>query len=397
MAGYRCEKFTIARIEMGLRPKTLVISNIAWDFVWQRHQTLASLFAQDDDVVFIEVPGIRRVGWRDLGRLLARFRALREAEVRTAVPPGLKVVRPFLLPATNRCFGAINRRLIRRSIAREPQLAAGVDLILNYSPSRSARELIANVRHSRLIYDCTDDWLAVQGIPSFLPTDECALLAQADLTLVPSRALVERKRQHARRIERVPHGALVERFLSKPRIRTKNEPVTLLYYGHLHAQHFDFAAIDELARARPAWKVVLVGPTKTPHAFPANVRVVPQQPHEKLLAYVSAADALLLPYKLNDYTRAVLPAKIYECLATGRPIIAAPLPELVADFSDYLCLVEGQGLWSDAAERGIAVDTAEAQAARVELAQRNSWQSRYASIRELISRLDDNEASINSS
>ena len=49
----------------GSRPTTLVISNIAWDFVWQRHQTLASLFARDSEVVFLEVPGIRRVRLRD--------------------------------------------------------------------------------------------------------------------------------------------------------------------------------------------------------------------------------------------------------------------------------------------------------------------------------------------
>ena len=56
--------------------KTLVISNIAWDFVWQRHQTMAALFARDGEVVFCEVPGIRRVGLRDAARVFARLRAL---------------------------------------------------------------------------------------------------------------------------------------------------------------------------------------------------------------------------------------------------------------------------------------------------------------------------------
>ncbi|MES1166796.1 MAG: hypothetical protein ABUL68_02240, partial [Pseudomonadota bacterium] len=311
--------------------KTLVISNVAWDFVWQRHQTLASLFARDGEVMFCEIPGIRRVGVRDVTRVLARLRTLRRpAAGGEPRPTGLRVVRPWVLPATNGFFHALNRRLLARFLAHEPELAAGVDLILDYSAARSALELIGRVPHRRLLYDCTDDWLAVQGIPACLPGDERALLARADLTLVPSRALAERKRPHARRLERVPHGALVERVLVEPRPRRAGEPLTLLYYGHLLAQHLDFAALDALARARPAWRIVLVGPVKTAHAFPPNVELPGQQPHPRLREFIATADALLLPYALNDYTRAVMPAKTYECLATGRPIFAAPLPELVA-------------------------------------------------------------------
>jgi glycosyltransferase involved in cell wall biosynthesis len=369
--------------------KTLVISNIAWDFVWQRHQTLASLFARDGDVVWCEVPGIRRVGVRDVARVFARLRALKANETSgESRPANLRVVRPFVLPATNGFFHALNRRLLARFLAREPALAAGVDLILNYSPSRSALELIARVPHRRLVYDCTDDWLAVRGIPACLPGDERALLARADLTLVPSRALEERKQPHARRLVRVPHGALVERFLVEPRVRREGEPLTVLYYGHLLAQHLDFAALDTLARARPAWRVVLVGPVKTPHAFPPNVTLPGQQPHARLREFIVAADVLLLPYALNDYTRAVMPAKTYECLATGRPIVATPLPELVADFSAHVHFASRSDEWAPAIEQALAAHTPATRDAQIAVARANTWESRYVRIRELLGALD---------
>jgi glycosyltransferase involved in cell wall biosynthesis len=335
--------------------------------------------------VFCEVPGIRRVGLRDVGRVLARLRALKKKEpTGEPVSPGVRVVRPFVLPATNGFFHALNVRLVENFLRRERGAMGGVDLILNYSASRTALELIARVPHGRLVYDCTDDWLAVRGIPACLPGDERALLARADLTLVPSRALAERKAPHARKLERVPHGALVERFLVEPRGRRADEPVTVLYYGHLLAQHLDFAALDALARARPAWRVVLVGPVKTAHAFPANVMLAGQQPHARLREFVAAADALLLPYALNDYTRAVLPAKTYECLATGRPIVAAPLPELVADFSAMLRFAARPDEWAPAVEAALAAHTPAARAAQIALARGNTWESRYARIRELI-------------
>ena len=379
---------------MSPRPITLFISNVEWGFVWQRHQTLAAFFARDSEVVFCEVPGTRRLRWSDAARVGRRLWALgrRNPAEKLSSAAGVRMARPFLLPATNRLFCAINARLLARFVRRDAVLAGGVDLMVNYSPSRSALRLLERVPHRRLIYDCTDNWLAVRGIPAFLPEDERVLLARADLTLVPSRRLEELKRPHARRLVRVPHGALVERFLLEVRPREPNGPVTVLYYGHLHGQHLDFSLIDGLARARPAWRVVLVGPVKTPHAFPSNVRLAGQQPHEKLRESISEADVLLLPYVLNDYTRAVLPAKIYECLATGRPIVATPLPELTTDFAGHLRFAPDGPGFATAVEDALASDTNETRAARVALARANTWEQRYGQIRTLLAELDAAEA-----
>jgi glycosyltransferase involved in cell wall biosynthesis len=376
-----------------MRGRVLFISNIAWDFVWQRHQSLAYLFARDADVAFCEVPGIRRVGWRDIPRIFARLRRLREGG-RTItktdpVKPGIRLLRPFVLPATNALFCALNARLLDRFLAREATLRRGVDLVVNYSPAHTALQLLDRVPHRRLVYDCTDDWLAVQGIPEFLPDDESALLARADLTMVPSRRLEEFKRGRARRLARVPHGAFVERFLVDPLVHAPGDPLTLLYYGHLHAQHLDFTAIDTLARARPAWRVILVGPVKTPHAFPSNVVLPGQQPHEQLRDFVRSADLLLLPYAVNEYTRAVLPAKIYECLATGRPIVSSPLPDLKADFSAYLRFASRPTEWAESVELALRDDSPAARDSRIEIARENTWECRYGQICGLLAELSN--------
>ena len=372
--------------------RVLFISNIAWNFIWQRHQTMASLFASDADVVFCEVPGMRRVGWRDAPRILARLRQLlgagRTRQETEQVPKGIRIVRPFILPATNAVFCAINARLLDRFLAREATLLRGVDLVVNYSPARTALQLLDRVAHRRLVYDCTDNWLAMRGIPRRLQGDERAVLARADLTIVPSRRLEELKQPHARRIARVPHGALVERFLLDPAVRAPGTPLTLLYYGHVHAQHLDIAAIDTLARARPAWRIVLVGPVKTPHVFPQNVELRGQQPHERLRESVRSADLLLLPYVINEYTGAVLPAKIYEYLATGRPIVAAPLPELTGGFRAQLHFAASPAEWADAVERALNEDSPGARESRIEIARANTWASRYERIRVLLAELD---------
>jgi len=134
--------------------------------------------------------------------------------------------------------------------------------------------------------------------------------------------------------------------------------------------------------------VILVGPVKTPHAFPSNVELPGQQPHKKLREFVARADVLLLPYAHNEYTRAVMPAKTYECLATGRPIVATPLPELVENFAAHLRFASGPEAWAPAVEAALRAQTPESRAAQIELAQRNTWESRYGRVRELLAPRD---------
>ena len=372
------------------RRVTLFVANIEWKFIWQRHQTLAVLFAQDSDVVFCEIPGIRRVGWRDLPRLWARCRQLL-ASPRTAaaetLPPGVRVVRPWVLPATNKFFCALNAWLLVRFLRGEPELRQGVDLIVNYSPTRTARQLLDRVPHRRLVYDCTNDWLSVRGVPATLAEDERDLLARADLVLVSGEELRHRKAAGTRRIAVVPEGVLLERFegISAP---PPSQPATLLYYGHIHRQHLDLAALDELARLRPEWRLVLVGPVRTPHAFPPNVEMRGQLAHTALRAAIEPAHVLLLPYLLNDYTRCVFPAKTYECLATGRPVVATPLPALVEVAGDLLDFAQGGEALATAVEAALRRDTPGRAEARVALARANTWQARYEQIKRLLSEID---------
>lgn len=368
-----------------MRPTALFISNIRWDFVWQRHQTLASLFAQDYEVIFCEIPGVRRPRWRDGARLWQRLKGRREGGTRAEPPPrGVRVVKPPVFPAVYASLCRLNRGRLERWLATEPALRAGVDLIVNYSAARTARQLIERVPRRQLVYDCTDDWLAVEGVPPFLADDEAWLLEQADLTLVPSRTLLARKKPLARRCVQLPHGALIERFRLPARSRRASTELTLLYYGHIHRQHLDFVVLDRIARERPTWRLILVGPVKTPHRFPANVTLIGQVAHPTLRENIAQADVLLLPYVLNRYTEAVMPAKTYECLATGLPIVATPLPELEAALPDMLHYCRREEAWVPAIERAVRDDTPERQAQRTELAAANTWDSRYRATRTLL-------------
>ena len=100
-------------------------------------------------------------------------------------------------------------------------------------------------------------------------------------------------------------------------------------------------------------------------------------------------DVLLIPFRLMDLTHAVNPIKLYEYCATGKPIVATPLEEVVA--AGGVCYI-GEGNDSflsaidDALLEAARPDPLRA-AARLSLARASGWDARVAA---LVSLLDDN-------
>ncbi|MBX7245737.1 MAG: glycosyltransferase family 4 protein [Candidatus Sumerlaeaceae bacterium] len=53
-----------------------------------------------------------------------------------------------------------------------------------------------------------------------------------------------------------------------------------------------------------------------------NVRIIPYQPRDKVPGLLAASDALIVTYKKTPITRITVPSKIYEYMASERPIVA---------------------------------------------------------------------------
>ena len=91
------------------------------------------------------------------------------------------------------------------------------------------------------------------------------------------------------------------------------------------------SALDAL----PDVAFVFVGPIQEEADISAiaarpNAYFLGTRDHAELPAFVAAFDVCLIPYADNAYTRSVVPTKLYEYLAMGRPIVSSALPELRA-------------------------------------------------------------------
>jgi glycosyltransferase involved in cell wall biosynthesis len=58
------------------------------------------------------------------------------------------------------------------------------------------------------------------------------------------------------------------------------------------------------------------------------------QPYYKVPEYIAAADICLLPAYNNEVMRHIVPIKMYEYMACGKPVIATKLPGIMKEFSE---------------------------------------------------------------
>src|SRR5262249_51920239 len=111
-------------------------------------------------------------------------------------------------------------------------------------------------------------------------------------------------------------------------IRMISKPV-IGFFG-LIADWVDLKLIRFLAEARPSWNIVLIGKSTTDLSDVSNVpniHVLGQRPYAALPAYAKHFDVAILPFVVNDLTRAANPLKLREYMAAGLPVVATAIPE----------------------------------------------------------------------
>ncbi len=113
-----------------------------------------------------------------------------------------------------------------------------------------------------------------------------------------------------------------------------------------------------------------------PPPLPPSVRRLPPAPREKLVERLENFDVFLLPYPITPFMLGVVPAKIYECMAMGRPVISVPLPSLVA-LKEFVYVAETPEDWARVARNLPRTETPERREARIALAREHTHRREF--------------------
>ena len=368
------------------KPPVVMLAGIRWDFLWQRHQTLATRFARAGyPTVFVETTGLAnpRPSRATLRKVLSRLARSRKGGNGSRGEPGLTVYSPLVAPPTLEAFGRANRRLFLPRVLRDLEKAAGRSpIVVAYPPTRTTLDLVSGLAPRLVLYDCADDYEHFPGAPRDIRDTERELLRRADLVSCTSTYLLRKVR--SLRPDAFLSGPAADygRFAALQDPRPVEEVRTVCFFGHVSRERTDFAALRAVAGA--GFSVRLVGGLgRVERGFleMPGIDYRGEVSHAELPVALRGTDAFVLPYRINALTLGISPAKTYECLATGKPVVAAPLPAmeklaghvyLARRPKDYVNVLRNL----DETEEGVG--------ARIGLAQENSWDARFAEVEEAL-------------
>jgi glycosyltransferase involved in cell wall biosynthesis len=238
--------------------------------------------------------------------------------------------------------------------------------------------------HDVSCYHIVDEY-SFSDVETPLSDVERRLIERVDQVFIHSPALWEKKGRINPRTDYVTNGVDFAAFAAP-----SAEPADLAavphprigYIGRLKSQ-LDWELLHHIARERPAWSLVLVGPTGHMGEAAATARAVLDLPNVHHLgnkalrdipAYTRHMDVCVLCYARTDYTKYIFPLKLHEYLASGKPVVGSDIRSL-HEFANVVRIAHSPDEWVSAIEEALtpAMQTPERVAERQRVARAFDW------------------------
>jgi len=320
----------------------------------------------------------------------------------------LYVLTPLVVPLPASSWAKrLNRTLLVHQIRRAlRKVGVGAVQIWSFTPDISY--LLGRFHEEKVLYYCVDEHAAFSGYDRRqVARDEADLCRRANLVVTTSATLLEAKQRLNPNTILVPHGVDYDHFSKALSNHTPDPPdiagiprPRLGFFG-LIRDWLDLDLLAEVARRRPDWHIVMIGDSTmnlSPYRPLPNLHFLGRKPYEDLPAYCRAFDVGLIPFKLNELTRAANPIKLREYLAAGLPVVSTPLPEATSYGNlvrtaegpcDFMQAIEAElslllpcavRCAADAAQAPVAARDTLASEARSAAVKNETWPARLACI-----------------
>ena len=355
---------------------------IEWSFRFQRPQQLLRQFARQGHRVFYAANHFH-------GGTGAKLRPV-EPNVVELVLPGDPTINVYHQMPSSAHVDSMADALAR---LRHEQRLTDVVVVVQLPFWTDLAERLSNRLGWTIVYDCMDDHAGFHNNTDDVLEGEARLVGLADLVVTSSERLHRKVGPRARNAVLVRNACEYAPFSqSSPAPgRSSSEGPTIGYYGAI-AEWFDGDLVAELARIRSDWRFELIGSTLAGDASMLeplpNVRLLGERPYADLPRLIGDWNAFIIPFKRVPLTEATNPVKVYEMLATGKPVVAVGLPELVPLAGDGLiALAHDAATFARALDASLADSDPRLPEARRAFARQNTWDARHAALAEAIDRV----------
>ena len=200
--------------------------------------------------------------------------------------------------------------------------------------------LLSRFKYDKFVYEYVDEMRLSYYYSETVEKQHIELLQLADLTTATADILYQKAKPYAKKLILCPNAGDYDFFKAGRECDTNNQLSSITdkyqcifgYYGAL-AAWFDYELVIEIAKRRPDWAFILIGydyddtVSKVKGAALDNVRYLGPRPYEDLPSYVSGFDIQIIPFVVNEITMSTSPVKLFEYMASGKPILTSDMPE----------------------------------------------------------------------
>jgi teichuronic acid biosynthesis glycosyltransferase TuaH len=265
------------------------------------------------------------------------------------------------------------------------------------SPMQYAFIKKMKIRARVIIYDCMDNILEFY---SSAEDKRCVMHEEERLCKDSQVITVSCKEIKSLLLER--YGVTLEKIFVinngyEPSVFNENAPQrfnfrhpNVVYTGTV-AKWLDIKAICELAQTREDLTIYLIGPLEKDsikldfNKYP-NIVVFGAILFSFVASAIKSADAVMIPFRINELTRCIDPVKAYEYIAMGKTIVSSYWKEMEKFRKFSLFYEEGNGIsLREAIEKCLRKENTNKKDA-ISFAEAATWENRISRIIEIMKR-----------
>jgi len=313
----------------------------------------------------------------------------------------ITVVTPLVpLPLTKSKFwNCLNRRILgfrQRHLIRRCLAGRRVDVLWVTHPYYASPEILKDFASALLWYDCTEDFSFFETYPpavrKCIRERDRILSLCADVVSTVSQTLFAAKCK-AREALLLPNAISATAFVSDASLSPPSDlreiPCPRLVFVGGVTDDLDWDLLKQVARARPDWHLVFVGPlfmsesTREGAWQVPNIHFLGEKPYDLLPAYLAQADVCLQAYRRTEINVTRNPQKFYLYLAAGKPIVSTYTAD-VQTFGSWVRTADTAGEFLAAVATALDEENPRGSPDRKAFARAHTWDTRGDTVLETL-------------
>jgi len=230
--------------------------------------------------------------------------------------------------------------------------------------------------------------ITLQGRPKrHMLALEQRMLKRSNIVFTLSRSLAQKKSYFHNNVFCIGQGVAFEQFakavtarVQLPKELSEIPRPRIGLVGNIR-DWIDFSLVKTLLVSRPDWSIIFIGPID-PSATGSVAKLnnfknfywLGPKPFQEIPYWIAGLDVGIIPYLHSEFTKYVNPAKLYEYLAVGLPVVMTNIGEF-QKIDGCLWVTETPDGFIQAICEALKADDLIAKQVRIQLAKNHSWEN----------------------